>query len=229
VAPLAFVLLAWERRNEWREAAAPAALGAAMFLVPLAANHELRDGYPGTLRTSVQGGLILYFGNNPVEVNGYGNATDEVQRRAQALYAKDPTGGAAADEALAWMREHPFQVVANAPKKAFHLWLAEPQGFRWHAAAGAPPSGMDRDVARFLRCAAYVQALALLFAALAGWRRLGPERRFWTWTLAVHLAVWCVLAASTRNRYPLEPWLLFAAAALVPPGALLPAGPAERK
>jgi hypothetical protein len=72
---------------------------------------------------------------------------------------------------------------------------------------------MPRSLAFPLRWIGYVQSLALLALALAGWRRLGPERRLWTWALVLHLGVWCLLAASPRNRYPLEPFLLVAAAA----------------
>ena len=214
---LTSALLAWERRRELSEAVAPIALSLAMCAVPFVVNHELRAGYPGHLRTSCQGGLILYFGNNATAVNGFGNATPPVAAEVRALYQRDPTGGLARDTAIAWMREHPFQVVANAPKKAFHLWLAEPQGFGWHAGVERPPSptGMDATLSRVLRSAAYVQSLLLLIVAAAGWRLLGRERRFWTWTLALHLGVWCLLASSTRNRYPLEPWLLLAAAAWV--------------
>jgi hypothetical protein len=31
--------------------------------------------------------------------------------------------------------------------------------------------------------------------------------------MALHAATWCVLASSTRNRYPLEPFLMLAAIA----------------
>lgn len=212
LAPLSIALLAWERRRELSDVAGPAVVAGVLFLVPFAVNHEMRAGYPGHLRTSCQGGLIVYFGNNPIEVNGYGNATPEVQARVRELYAGDPTGGAALREAATWAREHPGQVAANMPKKAFHLWLAEPQGFRWHAGAGQP-GGMDADLARALRCVAYAQSLLLLGLAWCGRRRLGPETRFWCAALVLHLAVWCMLASSTRNRYPLEPWLLVAAAA----------------
>lgn len=213
LAPLAFVVLAWERRHEWTEVVAPAVLALALFAVPVVVNHEMRAGYPGTLRTSVQGGLILYFGNNPIDVPGHGNATLAVQEHVQALYARDATGGLARDEAIAWIWEHPVAAIGNSPKKAFHLWLAEPQGFRWHAGVRAP-GGMDATLAVWLRSAAYVQSLVVLFAAVAGWRLLGAERSLWTTALVLHLAVWCLLAASTRNRYPFEPWLLLAVAAL---------------
>jgi 4-amino-4-deoxy-L-arabinose transferase-like glycosyltransferase len=212
---LALLLLLWERRREWTEALAPCAVAGVLFLVPLAVNYDLRAGYPGTLRTSCQGGLILYFGNNPIEVNGYGNATPAVQAAVEAMRVRDPSGDLARDAALGWMAEHPGEVLLNSPKKAFHLWLAEPQGFGWHAAAGRPPAEMERTTAAILRSAAYVQSLLILVAGLAGRRLLGAERRLWTWTLVVHLGAWCLLAASARNRYPLEPWLLLAAAAHV--------------
>lgn len=213
--PLAAVLLLLARRHEIARTAGLASVAAALFCVPFAINHEMRSGYPGHLRTSAQGGLILYFGNNPIEVNGYGNATPEVVASAREMYAKDPTGGLARDAAVEWIAAHPLQVVVNAPKKLFHLWLAEPQGFRWHAGAGQPPAGMSTTLAKTLRCVAYVQSLMLLFAGVAGLRHLGAERRFWVVSLALHAAVWCLLASSTRNRYPLEPWLMFAAAAAV--------------
>lgn len=206
---LCAALLVAERRMR---AALPAVLVLAGACVPFAVNHWMRDGYPGHLRTSVQGGLILYFGNNPIAVNGTGNATPEVAAHVQSLYAEDRTGALARDEALLWMRENPEQVLLNAPKKAFHLWLAEPQGFGWLVQEGAP-SGMPRTLARPLRWLGHVQSLALLALGIAGWRRLGPERRPWAWILVLHLALWCVLAASPRNRYPLEPFLLLAAAA----------------
>ena len=212
--PLAALLLVVSRR---RAALVPAALAAALFVVPFAVNHELRAGYPGHLRTSVQGGLILYFGNNPIEVNGYGNATPAVVASAREKYAQDPTGGTCRDAALAWMSAHPFEAAANFPKKVFHLWLAEPQGFRWRAAAGEPTAGINARLAAVLRSAAYVQSLLVLAAGLLGLALLGPERRFWMWALALHLGIWCLLASSTRNRYPLEPWPLIAAAAWLVP------------
>lgn len=190
----------------------PAALVLAGAAVPFAVNHSMRDGYPGHLRTSVQGGLILYFGNNPIEVNGHGNATEPVVARVKELYAKDRTGAAARDEALAWMRDHPVQVVLNAPKKAFHLWIAQPQGLGWLVQEGQP-GGMAPALARPLAWAGHVQSLLLLALGIAGWRLLVPDRRLWATILVAHLALWCLLAASPRNRYPLEPFLMFAAAA----------------
>jgi len=59
-------------------AVAPILAGLALAAVPFAVNHAMRDGYPGHLRTSVQGGLILYYGNNATEVTGQGNATKVV-------------------------------------------------------------------------------------------------------------------------------------------------------
>jgi len=78
----------------------PLMVAAVFLLVPLAVNHQMRDGYPGSLRTSVQGGLILYYGNNATEVTGQGNATQAVQDEVAALYAEDPTGASARDAAL---------------------------------------------------------------------------------------------------------------------------------
>lgn len=221
VAPLSAAIVLWERRPRLAEAAAPLALAACAFLVLPVVNHRLRDGYPGLLRTSSQSGLILYFGNNPTAVSGHGNADGPdgpVVQHVRELYARDPTGGLARDEALAWMRDHPGAVLANAPKKAFHLWLAEPQGLTWHL-SGTPAAGTAGALAwRGFRVLAHAQSLLVLALGLLGWRLLGPERRLWGWTLALHLAVWCVLAASARNRYPLEPWLLLAAAAWVAAG-----------
>jgi hypothetical protein len=202
-------LLLWERRRDLARAAVPVTASLAFVLVPFAVNHEMRAGYPGHLRTSVQGGLILYFGNNPIEVNGYGNATPPVAAHVRELYARDPTGGLARDEAIAWMKEHPFEVLLNAPKKLYHLWLAEPQGFGWHIQAGRDP-GTDRSLAGVLRHAAWVQSLALLGAGLLALRWRERSQRFWILALALHAATWCLLAASTRNRYPLEPLLLTA-------------------
>jgi hypothetical protein len=183
-------------------------------LIPLAVNHEMRDGYPGHLRTSVQSGLILYYGNNPIAVNGYGNATPAVVRHVRTLYEADPTGGLARDEAIAWMKEHPVRVAANAPKKLYHLWLGEPQGFTWHIGAGHA-GGTNRVLADVLRHAAWVQALVLLALGVAGVLRRGAGFGFWTTVLVLHAATWCLLAASTRNRYPLEPLLMVAAAAWI--------------
>src|SRR5262245_43631372 len=59
--------------------ASPLLAGALLAVVPFAVNHQMRDGYPGHLRTSVQSGLILYYGNNATEVTGQGNATKAVQ------------------------------------------------------------------------------------------------------------------------------------------------------
>jgi hypothetical protein len=184
------------------------------FFIPFAVNHEMRDGYPGHLRTSVQGGLILYFGNNPIEVNGDGNATPEVVKRKEELYRIDPTGGLAADEAVAWIKEHPLTAVANAPKKLYHLWFAEPQGFTWHVAAGRDP-GTNGVLAGVLRHAAWAQALCLLALGVVGLTRRGAPFAFWAAVVALHAATWCALAASTRNRYPLEPLLMIAAAAWI--------------
>lgn len=203
---------AWLLRERGSRAVAPLAAAALLALVPFGVNHEMRDGYPGHLRTSVQGGLILYFGNNPIEVNGYGNATPEVAAHVRELYAKDPTGGLARDEAVAWMKEHPLAALGNAPKKLYHLWLAEPQGFGWHIGAGREP-GTDRVLAAALRHAAWAQALCLLLLGAAGLARWRTAPRFWIAVLALHAATWSVLAASTRNRYPLEPLLMFVAVA----------------
>lgn len=182
---------------------------AAFFLAaPLAVNHQMRAGYPGHVRTSVQSGLILYYGNNATEVTGQGNATKAVQDEVAALYAQDPTGAEARDVALAWMESHPLAVAANAPKKLYHLWLAAPQGLTWQLDAGAA----DRSSTRVLLHAAWVQSLALLGLALVAIVRGAGVPKFWTDSLALHALTWCLLAASARNRYPVEPLLLVAAA-----------------
>jgi hypothetical protein len=176
----------------------------------------MRSGYPGLLRTSSQGGLILYFGNNPIAVNGHGNATPVVAKHVWGLYAKDRSGALARDEALAWMKENPGQVLWNAPKKAYFLWLASPQGFGWLAKRGEhAPNGLPPQIARAFRFAAHAQSLAVLGLGLFGLLAWRPPYRFWTLILAAHLAMWCLLASSPRNRYPLEPFLLLSGAALV--------------
>jgi hypothetical protein len=205
------VATAWLVAERRAKSAVPLAAAAALLLVPFAVNHEMRDGYKGHLRTSVQGGLILYYGNNPIAVNGYGNATPAVVSHVASLYARDPTGGAAASEALDWMEAHPLRVVANAPKKLYHLWLGEPQGFTWHIAAGRE-GGTNLLLADLLRHAAWVQSLVLLAFGVAGLARRGGFG-FWTAVAAAHAATWCLLAASTRNRYPVEPLVMVAAAA----------------
>jgi hypothetical protein len=207
--PLAAV---WLLRERGKAALAPLAAAALLVAVPFAVNHQMRDGYPGGLRTSVQGGLILYFGNNPIEVTGYGNATPEVVAHVRDLYAKDATGGLAAREAMDWMKAHPLLAIANAPKKLYHLWLAEPQGFTWHVGAGRE-GGTDRTLADVLRHAAWVQALVLLALGVVALVRATGGTRFWLVAIALHSATWCVLASSARNRYPLEPLLLIAAVA----------------
>lgn len=218
--PLAAVLLVALKTPGRARRVVVSAVAAACFVVPLAVNHEIRDGYPGHLRTSVQGGLILYFGNNPIEVNGYGNATPEVQAKVREMYAADPSGGTARDAAIAWMKAHPGEVLVNAPKKLFHLWLVRPQGFRWHAGTGTP-SGLSRGVAAAAESVAWAQSLLVLFAGGAALVAAGAfrgARRFWTLSLLLHAGVWCLLASSARNRYPLEPWLLLAwASAVAPP------------
>jgi len=130
-----------------------------------------------------------------------------------ALYAQDPTGGTARDAALAWMTSHPFAAAGNAPKKLYHLWLAEPQGFTWQLA------DVQGGTRRVLLHAAWVQSLALLVLALAAITRRVGVPTFWTAAFALHALTWCVLAASTRNRYPLEPLLLVAAAMVLVPRA----------
>jgi 4-amino-4-deoxy-L-arabinose transferase-like glycosyltransferase len=197
-------------REKRARALAPIAAGLALLAVPFVVNHEMRDGYPGHLRTSVQGGRILYFGNNPIEVNGQGNATPAVNRRVYELYAEDATGGKARDEAVAWMKAHPLAAVANAPKKLHFLWLAEPQGFTWEL--DTPPASAAGRVVAAMRHAAWVQSLVLLALGLVALKR-GFVPRFWAALLVLHALVWCVLAASQRNRYPLEPFLMLGAAA----------------
>jgi hypothetical protein len=138
------------------------------------------------------------------------------------LYRLDPTGGRARDEALDWMREHPAAVLGNAPKKAYHLWLGSPQGFGWEVSRGEP-GGMSNALAGALRNVAHVQALALLALGLIGlWRlRSRPFVRAWAVVLALHLCVWCLLAASPRNKLMLEPLLLIAACGNAEPGQTL--------
>lgn len=214
--PLVLLAIAWARRARPATLLAPLALVVVGVALPLVVNHELRAGYPGHLRTSSQGGLILYFGNNAIDVNGHGNATPEVSRRVRELYREDPSGALARDEALAWMRAHPLAAIGNAPKKAYFLWLASPQGFGWEVARGEP-GGMPDALAGPLRFAAYVQSLALLALGAFGlWRlRRRSCARAWTVVIALHLALWCVLAASPRNKLMLEPLLMIAASALV--------------
>jgi hypothetical protein len=203
-------------RERGARSLAPMAAGLLLLAAPFAVNHAMREGYPGHLRTSVQGGLILYFGNNPIEVTGEGNATPTVAAHVAALYREDPTGATARREALDWVAAHPLAAIGNAPKKLFHLWLAEPQGFRWHVAAGRDP-GTDRVLAGALRHFAWVQSLCLLGLGAVGLVRLRPG--LWTWIFLLHAATWCALAASARNRYPLEPLLMIAAAAWLAPRA----------
>jgi hypothetical protein len=199
-------------RGRGRAAVAPILAGVLLAAVPFAVSHQMRDGYPGHLRTSVQSGLILYYGNNAFAVTGQGNATEAVRKEVAAMYAEDPTGRKARDAALAWMKSHPLAVAANAPKKLYHLWLAEPQGLTWQLDGGA-----DRSGARVLLHAAWVQSLVLLALAVIAIARRTPVPAFWLSSLALHAATWCLLAASARNRYPLEPLLLIAAATWLVP------------
>ncbi len=209
--PLFGLFLAIERRREFGRWLAPVGCVLAGTLLLLGVNHAMRDGYPGTLRLSVQGGLILFFGNNPIAVNGTGNATPDVARAAQELYAEDPSGAAARDAALAWMAAHPIEVLANVPKKLHHLWLShDPQGFGWHARTGLP-GGLHPVAGGLLRRLGWLQSLVVLVLAILTFRRRPPALRPWIWILVAHTVVWCVLAPSSRNRYPVEPLLIVAA------------------
>lgn len=212
---LVCALLLWRHRRQmlpWVAASALILIGCA---VPVIVNHTIRSGYPGWMRTSSQGGLILYFGNNPIHVNGHGNATPEVSAKVRAMYAEDPTGGSTRQAALDWMKRHPGQVLANMPLKAVYLWIATPQGFGWLAQTGEP-QGLHRGLAAVLRWTAHIQALGLLvLGVLAFWKTYRPAYALWIVLILLHLGMWSLLAASPRNKYPLEPFLLIAAAAWV--------------
>lgn len=207
--PLALAGLAWVRYRSsgLREGAALVVLVIAGLAMPLVANHTVRSGYPGTLRTSVQGGLILYFGNNPIEVTGHGNATPRVGEELRRLYIEAPDGSAARDAALTWMRENPDQVLLNAPKKLYFLWLAAPEGFGWRAQTGQP-GGMHPRLGWFLMHVAHVQSLLVLVLGLWGLVRL--RRRVWPWLLVIglHAGMFALLAPVPRNRLPFEPFVL---------------------
>ena len=210
-------LLLLRHRQRWRPWVVACGLIVIGCALPIVANHTLRSGYPGWMRTSSQGGLILYFGNNPIHVNGHGNATPEVSAKVRELYREDPSGALTRQAAVDWMLAHPGAVLAHAPQKAFHLWLGSPQGFGWLAQTGEP-AGLQRHLAAGLRWAAHVQALALLLLGVIGlWRAYRPAYGPWIVLLVLHLGMWSLLAASPRNKYPLEPFLLIAAAGLIIP------------
>lgn len=211
--PLALGWIAWRRLRVAgaREALALVAVFLAGAAVPVTANHTLRHGYPGTLRTSVQGGLILYFGNNPIEVVGHGNASPAVVAEQRRLYVQDTTGGAARDAALEWMAANPLAVLANAPKKLYFLWLAAPEGFGWRAQAGQP-GGLHPRLAWVLVHAAHVQSLLVLVAGVLGLVSLRRRGAPWLVVIALHAGMFALLAPVPRNRLVLEPLVLVGAA-----------------
>jgi hypothetical protein len=162
------------------------------------------------MRTSVQGGLILYFGNNPLEVNGHGNGTPATRERLAELSRGDPLRRRATAEALAWMKEHPLSVLANIPKKLYHLWLAKPEGFDWHARA-EQPGGLPTGINRVLGAVAWVQWLLLLSAGLIGLLRFRDKFAPLILILLAQSALFALLSATPRFHLPFEPLLALGA------------------
>jgi hypothetical protein len=209
---LALAVLALPRLRRPRAILVAAGVALAAAAVPVAVNHTMRRGYPGILRTSVQGGLILYFGNNPIEVSGHGNGTPEVRARLRELSSEAPLRKAAIREALRWMKENPLAVLGNVPKKLHYLWLAKPEGFGWRTRVGEP-NGLDPLLARLLGSAGWVQWLLVLLAGVAGLWRHRERFGFWLAVLAIHTFFFSILAPVPRFHCPLEPILMLGAAA----------------
>jgi hypothetical protein len=188
----------------------PVVLGLLALAAPFVVNHTMRAGYPGLMRTSVQGGLILYFGNNPLEVNGHGNGTPATRERLAELSRGDPLRRRATAEALAWMKEHPLSVVANVPKKLYHLWLGKPEGFDWHARAGQP-GGLPLGINRVLGAVAWVQWLLLLSAGLIGLLQFRDRLSPLLFLLLAQSALFALLSATPRFHLPFDPLLALGA------------------
>lgn len=182
--------------------------------MPVAVNFTMRSGYPGLLRTSVQGGLILYLGNNPIAVPGHGNGTEASRERLRELSEGDSLRRRAVREALAWMRDHPLAVLRNIPRKLYWLWLARPEGFGWRTRAGGA-GGLPMLAARGLGSVAYVQWLLVLGAGLLGLWRCRDRLGFWLVVLAGHSALFALLSTVPRFHMPFEPLLMLGAAAVL--------------
>ncbi|MCU0726746.1 MAG: hypothetical protein MUE73_13325 [Planctomycetes bacterium] len=194
----------------------PVSAGLLALAIPFLVNHAMRVGYPGVLRISVQGGLILYFGNNPLEVNGHGNGTPATRERLAELSRGDPLRRRATAEALGWMKANPLSVLANVPKKLHHLWLAKPEGFDWHVRAGQS-GGLPLGLNRFLGAVGWLQWLLLFAAGLLGLFRFRDRFAPLILLILAQSALFGLLSAVPRFHLPFEPVLALGTGLLVRP------------
>ena len=160
--------------------------------------------YDRFVRLDLGGGMVLYTGNNPMNVSGGGVAPDDADLRA-FMAIRNPVERDRAFEhaAVAYIEQHPWRFVTMMPAKLARLWRPWPYA--------------DEYQNTWIVLLSVTSALAAFGLALAGlaftlrshFVPLLPCLIYVAFLTAVHM----VTIGSVRYRVPLEPMVLILAAA----------------
>jgi 4-amino-4-deoxy-L-arabinose transferase-like glycosyltransferase len=166
--------------------------------------------YGQFVRLNLAAGVVLYTGNNPLNVHGGGVSEGPTQDADLSRYRRilDPVeqDRAFRNAAIRYIKDHPWRFVSMMPVKFLRLWRPWPYSDEFQS-----PWVVAVSVA------SVVPAFILALAGLATtWRahfvRLLPCLAYLGYLTLVHV----VTFGSVRYRVPLEPFvLIYAAAGLV--------------
>ncbi len=209
LAPLliAFFSLAIHRETLWNAAKRVAiyAFVYAALMAPWWAYNYAR--YGEFVRLDLAGGMVLYTGNNPLNVSGGGITAKDVDfERFITIINPVQRNQAMQDAALQYIKSDPVHFIAMMPVKFTRLWRPWPYAGEFH-------STWVVLISVFSAVPAFI--LALLGLALTLRSRLVPLLPCLAY-LGYLTLVHVVTFGSVRYRVPLEPFvLMFAAAGLV--------------
>lgn len=191
---------------------------------------------------STNGGYNLFIGNNP-HARGYNKVTRKMRAMVRIWGRREgPENEIVHDDrarrfALRYMREHPLAVLALWPRKLFYTYRSDFESLFWHAKAlddeaeeqaqfGAPHE--EVDVPKYLphKIAAQACYMAVVLLAIgSAWvhfvrdrqrtRAEHPQASVGLWLFAYFTMVCLVFFGSTRFHFPVIPWLVIYAAALL--------------
>ena len=205
---LAFALVV--HRTGWKRALRHLGAFVIVYVVMMAPwwwHNEVKYGQ--FVRLNLGSGIVLYSGNNPMNVTGGGIAGVDLDRKAFANIA-DPVerDRAMRDSAIEYIVDHPRRFVELAWLKLWRLWRPWP-----YATQYAQPVLIVVSVATILPLILFA-LIGLALWLKRWWRPLVPIVLFIGFISAVHM----VTIGSVRYRFPMEPFLVILAAPAVAAG-----------
>jgi hypothetical protein len=223
--PLLFAI-DWLRTNEiWRRLPRLVAQGAlvlgvaALTVMPWTLRNHAQLGH--WIAVSTNGGFTLLTGNNDTANGDYTPADPTVTALMARKDLDEVTRDAEAKRlGVAWIKAHPGQFVALAPRKLARLWLPDGEA-EWAYQGGAPSYARFALLYRAVRIAnqAYYALLMIGFAAafVVMTIRRRAERQRWVdwWLLPWGVAAYpsliaVVFSGQSRFHYPVMPFVCLA-------------------